>query len=100
MARQFLTQWEDVLRTDLSVSTIVETACVDNSINEEGGEGISFQAVSVATVGIHERERSESSGGPPGSRSRHLESVSRTSRDVHQRPDLLAGRSATSTNVH
>jgi integrase len=29
--------------------------------------------------------------GPPGSRSRHLEGVSRTSRDVHQRPDLLAG---------
>src|SRR5664280_724716 len=33
---------------------------------------ISFQSVNVATVGIHERERSESSGGfsgPPGSRS-------------------------------
>jgi hypothetical protein len=28
------------------------------------------------------------------------ESVSRTSRDVHQRPDLLAGRSGMSTNVH
>jgi len=27
------------------------------------------------------------------------ESVSRTSRDVHQRPDLLAGRSAMSTNI-
>jgi hypothetical protein len=64
------------------------------------GEGISFQFVSVATVGIHERERSESYGGPPGSQSRHLESVSRMSRDVHQRPDLLAGRSAMSTNVH
>ena len=38
--------------------------------------------------------------GPLGSRSRHLESVSRTSTDVHQRPDLLAGRSAASTNVH
>ena len=39
-------------------------------------------------------------GGPPGSRSQHLESVSRTSTNVHQRPDLLAGRSGVSTNVH
>jgi hypothetical protein len=38
--------------------------------------------------------------GPPGSRSRHLGSVSRMSRDIHHRPDLLAGRCATSTNVH
>jgi len=60
----------------------------------------SFQIVVVATVGFHERERSDSDGGPPGSRSRHLESVSRKSTDVHQCPDLLAGRSAMSTNVH
>src|ERR1019366_7977112 len=80
-------------------ATSRQTVCGDKPINKKGEEGNSFQFVSVATVGIHERERSESSVGPPGSRSRHLESVSRTSRDVHQRPDLLAGRSAMSTNV-
>ena len=58
----------------------------------------SFRRASVATVGIHAREHSY--GGSPGSRSRHLESVSRTSWDVHQRPDLLAGRSAMSADVH
>jgi hypothetical protein len=60
----------------------------------------SLQIVIVATVGIHERERSESFGGPPGSRSRHLESVARMSRDVAQCPNLVAGRRGTSANIH
>jgi len=80
---------------------ILTSPCALNQSGEHAcGEGIPFQIVSVATVGNHERERSESYGGPPGSRSRHLESVSRTSMDVHQRPDLLAGRRRMSTNVH
>ena len=41
-----------------SVPTSSETFCADKSINQEGGEGISFQLVSVATVGIRGRERS------------------------------------------
>ena len=80
---------------------ILTSPCALNQSGEHAcGEGIPFQIVSVATVGNHERERSESYGGPPVSRSRHLESVSRMSRDVHQRPGLLARRSALSAKVH
>jgi hypothetical protein len=70
------------------------------AIDSSKPPNLDFEFLAVATVGIHERERSESFGGPPGSRSRHLESVSKKSRDVRQGPDLLAVRNAMSANVH
>jgi len=65
--------------------------------NGESFEIIRIFFLDTATVGIHERQRSESCSGPPGSRSRHLGSVSRISRDDTQRPDLLAGQRALSS---
>ena len=59
----------------------------------------SCQRVIGATVGIHEDEPSHFLSRPPGSRSRHLGSVSGMSRSVAHCPDLLANRSGESANI-
>jgi hypothetical protein len=56
----------------VAVRDVLQNQSGDGLRDGEYSENLRLSFHCAATVGIHERERSDSHSGPPGSRSRHL----------------------------